>query len=451
MFGSRGSRSAALAACAALLLGMATACESEQPKEPATRPVRLYGTDGNMQNNFAREFSKPAGLLDGMKGTTPQTPLSDDFKSRLRSVDPKLDDFLYTGEMYDAIVITALAAQLAGSTEPGEIAKQIVGVTNTGARCSSVAVCLQQARSGLDIEYRGVSITRGGLTDVGEPSTATYATLHFDGNGLLNPSKTEFVGAGDESAASTAVPPKPRTAVNTASSRTAGGPLKLGGLLSRTGALSLGYPAMAAASTLAIREVNAAGGVLGRPVVWIAGDDGTDPATAKAVVARHIAQGVQVVIAGGASGIARAVLPDVLAAGLVLFSPSNTDAGLSTIEDQGRYFRTAPSDLLQGRALADVILRDGPSRIAIVARRDPYGEGLQGHVRSELERAGISGDRIRLLTYEVPTSGPGTRIDFTAGAREIQKAGVDAVLVIGYGESAQAIEALVDAGVRLGH
>jgi ABC-type branched-subunit amino acid transport system substrate-binding protein len=449
MLVTRGPRRAVLATCALLLLAT-SACGTDQAEEADARQVRLYGTDGNMQNSFVAEFKERAHLLDGMRGTTPLTPLSDDFKNRLRTVNPKLTDYLYAAESYDAVMISALAAQLAGSTDPAEIAKQVTGVTNEGQRCEEIAACLSLARSGQDVEYRGVSLTRAGFTDIGEPATASYATLHFD-DGKLNDGKTEFVGAGDESTASTKAPPKGKKQQGGRTDRGDGSPLVLGGLLPRTGDLALAYPPLAAGITLAIREINAAGGVLGEPVVWIDGDDGTNPAVAKATVARHVAQGVHIVIGAGASGISRAVLPDVVDAGLILFSPSNTDAGLATVEDRGRYFRTAPSDSLQGRALADVMLRDGPEKIALVARKDSYGEGLQGNVRTELEEAGIDPGRIKLLTYDPPATPDAPPVDFSAGAREIKQFGADAVLVIGFAESAQVIMALADSGVPIRH
>ncbi|MFR9777262.1 ABC transporter substrate-binding protein [Micromonospora sp. MS34] len=449
MLVSRASRGAMSVACAALLLAT-SACGSDKTEEAATTQVRLYGTDGNMQNSYVDELKDRGDLVNGMKGTIPLTPLPETFKDRLRTVDPSLKDYLYSAETYDAVVISALAAQLAGTTDPGEIAKQIVGVTTNGQRCEDPATCLQLARSGQDIEYRGVSLNRAGFTDAGEPSTASYATLHFDDE-KIDDGKTEFVGAGDESAASTKTPPRGKKQRGTKPGKDAGAPLVLGGLLPKTGDLALAYPPMAAGAALAVKEINADGGVLGEPMVWIDGDDGTNPEVAKATVASHVSQGVHVIIGAAASGISRAVLPDVVAAGRVLFSPSNTDAGLSKIDDHGLYFRTAPPDSLQGRALADVILRDGPHKIAIVARKDSYGEGLQENVRAELERAGMGADRVKLLTYEPPADAKAPPVDFSDGARQIKEFGADAVLVIGFGESAHVITALADAGVQIRH
>jgi ABC-type branched-subunit amino acid transport system substrate-binding protein len=257
------------------------------------------------------------------------------------------------------------------------------------------------------------------------------------------------VGAGDESTTTSKRSPAGRPADGRDAAQT-GAPLKIGGLLPQTGDLALANPPLAAGAALAIRDVNAAGGVLGKPVEWVDGDDGTNPAKAKETVASHVAAGVHVIIGAGASGISRAVLPDVVKAGLILFSPCNTDAGLSEIDDKGLYFRTAPSDLLQGKALADVIMRDGPQHIAIVARKDSYGEGLQGNVRAELEKAGVSAANVKLLTYDPPED-PAAALDFSAGAKQIKDFKADAVLVIGFGESANVIKALSGAGVRIHH
>ncbi|WP_018217944.1 ABC transporter substrate-binding protein [Salinispora vitiensis] len=438
----RATRAATLAACATLLLA-SSACGTDETEEATATSVRLYGTDSTMLNSFPTELGDRANLVNGMKGTTPLTPLPEAFKDRLLAIDPGLTSFVYAAEAYDAVLISALAAQLAGTTDPAVFAAQIVGVTNGGQRCETAVDCLALAKNGQDIEYRGISVNRGGFTAAGEPSTASYATLHFDGT-MINDAKTEFVGAGFESSASNTPPPE-----TGAADEDGKGPLVLGGLLPQTGALVLSHPPLAAGAALAIQEINAAGGVLGSPVTWIDGDDGTDPAVAKATVASHAAAGVHVIIGAGASGISRAVLPDVMQAGMVLFSPSNTEASLTELDDQERYFRTAPSDSLQGRALADVILRDGPQQVTIVARRDAYGEGLQEIVRSELERAGIDPGRLKLNTYQPPEGAEAATVDFTSVVSEIKETGSDAVVIIGFNESAGLIRALADAGVPL--
>jgi ABC-type branched-subunit amino acid transport system substrate-binding protein len=444
------SRGVTVVACTAAILLSAAACKSgdTESESPASGQVRLYGSDGNMLNSFGERFTDKRGILAGMKGTASRTPLPDDFVRRLREVDPKLNDYSYVAETYDAVVISALAAELAGTTVPKTLAKYVNGVTTGGEECDSVKQCMTLAKDGVDLAYRGVSLRRGGFTDAGEPSTASYATLQFDTTDKLDDGKTEYVGAGDESTTTKAPAPAPRPAEGLRPSRT-GAPLKIGELLSKTGSLAGVYPPMHAAAQLAVNEVNAAGGVLGKPVQYFDGDDGTDPSVAAKTVQDHIGQGVHVIIGAAASGVSRAVLPAVVKAGLILFSPSNTAADLTEADDKGLYFRTAPSDLLQGKALADVMMRDSVQKVAIVARADVYGEGLQRNVNDDLQRAGMLESQIKLLTYK-PAEGDALP-DVSDAVQQVKSFNPDSVLVIGFDESSAVIKELSAAGVRIRH
>lgn len=438
------SRGVYLAACVALAL-TGTACNSSDNKDDPgeNRTARLYGADGNMSNSFGDEFKEKPGLLAGMKGTAPLTQLAEGFKTRLKAVDSDLEDFSYSAETYDAVMISAIASELAGTTDPRQIAKYVNGVTAAGEPCDTAADCLDMARDGKDLRYHGVSLRRGGFTDAGEPAAASYATLHFSRTDKLDDGKTEFVGAGDESTTTKEPPPAPRKAGGKS-----GAPLVIGGLLPQTGSLSHLLPPMQAGAYLAINEINAAGGILGKDVKWINGDDGTDPKVARKTIDTHVEAGVHVIIGAGASGVSRAVLPDVVRAGLLMFSPSNTAADLSTADDQGLYFRTAPPDTLQGKALADVILRDGVQKVAIVARDDSYGTGLQDSVKTELDGGGLTGDEVKTFLYP---SDEKAKPDFAALAKEIKSFQADGVLIIGFAESADLIKALDAAGISLRH
>ncbi len=439
------------AACVSLVLLSTAACRSgDAGSDSATDgQVRLYGTDGNMSNSFAASFKGQPGALAGMKGTAPLTPLSDDFLRRIHEIDPALDDYMYAAETYDAVVISSLAAELAGTTTPVEVAKYINGVTTGGQNCDNVKQCLELAKAGTDLAYRGVSLRRGGFTDAGEPSTATFAMLHYDETGKVDSGKTEYVGAGDASMTTKAQTPDPRAA-NARRPNEVKAPLKIGGLLPKTGDLALHYPPMIASAQLALKEINGAGGVLGAPVVWADGDDGTDPKVAAATVQRHLDAGVEVIIGAGGSGVTREVLPTVVKAGRILFSSSNTAADLSDADDNGLYFRTAPSDLLQGQALADAMMRDSTQRLAIIARADEYGEGLQHNVGDDLRRAGIPAEQIKLLKYQ-PQETDAPNPDMSPLAKAVTSFKPDAVLIIGFAESADVIKALIAAGVQVRH
>ncbi|GHJ50652.1 hypothetical protein Cs7R123_79940 [Catellatospora sp. TT07R-123] len=439
-------RAVAAAACVSLLTLAACSNKADDPRAAEYPGAYLYGTDGNMSNSIADFLKEKPGALNGMKGTLPMTPLDGAFVAKLRAITPGLKDFTYAGETYDAVVVAALAAQQAGSTDPADIAKYINGVTTDGLACKTPAQCLSMARKGDDIAYRGITV-RYGFTDAGEPATTMYATMHFDASNQVDSGKTEFLGTGNESDVSSTKAPKP---VKDGKSST---PLTIGGLLPQHGGLAPALPPMAAAAKLAITEINAAGGVLGKPVKWIDGDDGTDPKVARATINSHKAAGVSVLIGPAGSGVAVATLPDAVRNGLIMFSPSNTSSTLSTADDKGLYFRTAPSDILQARALADVMVRDGGRRYAIIARNDDYGTKLANDTKKELINAGVSESEIRSFTYQLTDDGNvKDENELVRIAQEIKSAQLDGVLIVGfYEDSAQAIAKLVDASVLIRH
>jgi ABC-type branched-subunit amino acid transport system substrate-binding protein len=438
-----GSRRGHLRLVAAALVGIAlfggTACatpeEEPDPLRPPSDHIHLYGTDGNMMNSIGENVGEEfPDALAGMKGTAPLTKISESFKRRLLAQDAGLKDFLYAGESYDAVVISALAAQIAGTTNPRAIAGQINGVTTGGEICQTPAACLAQIAQGRDIAYRGISLTLGGFTDAGEPSAGTYGILRFGEQNTLDDAKTEYVPTGDQSKQSTKKPP--------ASAGGGDGPLRIGTLLPRTGALASAGPPMVAGVLVAIKEINDAGGILGAPVAITQGDDGTDGKVAQATVNRLIGNGVHVIIGAGASSVTKAVLPSVVAAGRVLFSPCNTAAELTTADDQGLYFRTAPPDGLQATALTDIIMRDGVRRIYIVARDDAYGRGLMDSVHADLVDAGLNRDDIKAVSYS--SDAP----DLADLGSDVKAFAPDGLLIIGFDETADALSSVMKAGLK---
>lgn len=436
------SRLIALATCLSAVIATAACAEKQDPQsEQAYEGAFLYGSDGNIQNGFGAVFKENPGLLQGMKGTAPSVRIGQDFLARLYGVTPGLDDLIFAPETYDAVIITAIAAELAGSTDPKAIAAQINGVTIGADVCNTAQECLAHARAGRDPAYRGVTV-RHGFTGVGEPSTASYGVFHFGPNNQLDTGKTEYLNTGNSKDATTEQPKAARGA-------DAEGPLILGGLLPKTGGLSFAYDSMITAVKLALKDVNDAGGVLGEDVVWRDGNDYTDPVKALTTLAKHKADGVQVIIGASGSGISVKVLPEVIKAGMVMFSSSNTAEALTTIDDQGMYFRTAPSDILQARALADVMMRDGLRKIVIVARKDAYGDGLMNGVKKELAAAGVSPSSIRTFQYEVGEDGMASKAgeigDIVGQVTAFQP---DGVLVIGFEESAEVIKGLAQAGMK---
>ncbi len=102
--------------------------------------------------------------------------------------------FDYGAETYDAIVIVALAAQAAESTDPTLIAAEINGVTRGGTKCTTYAECKALIEGGTDIDYDGI----GGpydFVDAGEPAAASFRISTYDGGTIPNTDLDRYVFA----------------------------------------------------------------------------------------------------------------------------------------------------------------------------------------------------------------------------------------------------------------
>jgi ABC-type branched-subunit amino acid transport system substrate-binding protein len=398
------------------------------------KQVKVYGTDGNMGNALGKDFQAP-GSLAGMKGTAPLTNLSGDFKDRLKQLNPNLQDYNYAGESYDAVVLTALAAQMAGSNQATVFASYINGITVGGEKCSDFASCLKIIKAGGNPDYDGITGPLS-FTDAGEPAQASFGLLQFGSDNKLDDAKTTYVIAGDVANATKNEGPAAAAAVAT------GAPLVIGTLLPETGNLAFLGPPEVAGVQLALNDVNAAGGVLGAPVTLVTGDSGdTSTDTATQTVDRLLQSGANAIIGAASSGVSQSVINKIVGAGVLQFSPANTSDIFTTYDDKGLYFRTAPPDTLQARALADMIGADGNNTVGILALNDPYGTGLAENTANNLKSDGLADDAIKTIIYDPQAANFDSEIQQMAGFNP------DAIVVVGFEESSRIIQGLNAQGV----
>ena len=373
--------------------------------------------------------------LAGMRGTTPLVDLEQDFEDRLLEVDPELVDFNYAGETYDAVVIIALAAQLA-QTDGIEYARQINGVTRGGEKCDSFQACNDLIAAGTtDIDYDGIS-GPGEFSGNGEPTEASYGVLEFGDDNRIDDELTEFRTA-------TAPPEADVPEVPVEGARAGDGVLKIGTLLPQTGSLAFLGPPEEAGAQLAVNDINEAGGVLGQPVQISLGDSGdTTTDIANQTADRLLAENVDAIVGAASSGVTLTVIDKITNAGVVQFSPANTSKELSTYDDNGLYFRTAPSDILQGQVLGEVIVEDGYATVGILALDDPYGTGLAEDLTAALEESGA--EVVETVVYD-PAA---TTFDSEVG--DIVSADPEAIVVIGFEESSRILTTMIEQGVGPG-
>ena len=151
---------------------------------------KIFLVDGNVGNALGEQL--PAGSMEGIQGTLPAAEITGDFQDRLLAVDPELIDFSYGPETYDAVIIVALAAQIAGTDDPAAIAAQINGVTRDGEKCTTYADCVALIEAGTDIDYDGPSGPQT-FGPEGEPTEASFKILTYDADNKVEAgTPTEF-------------------------------------------------------------------------------------------------------------------------------------------------------------------------------------------------------------------------------------------------------------------
>ena len=216
--------------------------------------------------------------------------------------------------------------------------------------------------------------------------------------------------------------------------------LKVGTLLPATGDLAFLGPPEFAGVDLAVSEIDAAGGVLGQPVVNEYGDSGdTKTDLASQTVDSHLSKGVQVIIGAASSGVTFTVIDKITSNGVLQISPANTAPSLTDYPDNGLYFRTAPSDVLQGAVIATVASDLGLTSGATIAREDPYGVGLQDAFVKDFEAAG--GTITSALTYDPAAP------DFAAEVAEIAATDPEFVQVVGFEETTKLLQEMIKQGI----
>ena len=216
--------------------------------------------------------------------------------------------------------------------------------------------------------------------------------------------------------------------------------LKLGTLLPQTGDLAFLGPPEFAGVKLAVDEINAAGGVNGAPVEEILGDSGdTTTDIASQTVDSQLSQGVSAIIGAASSGVSLTVIDKITSNGVLQMSPANTSPALTTYPDNGLYWRVAPSDALQGAVIADNAINKGLTKMAVIARQDAYGEGLEDAFAKNFTDAG--GTVTSKLLYDPAAS------SFEAEVSEIKAGSPEGVVVIGFDETTKLMQELIKQGV----
>jgi branched-chain amino acid transport system substrate-binding protein len=204
--------------------------------------------------------------------------------------------------------------------------------------------------------------------------------------------------------------------------------VKIGVLLGYTGPIESLTPHMAASAELAIKEVSDSGLLLAGMKVEPVRADSTciDAAAATAAGERLVtSERVAAIVGADCSGVTTAVVQNVaVPRGMVMVSPSATSPALTTIEDNGLFFRTAPSDARQGEVIAEILREQGYQTAALTYTNNDYGRGLANSIQTNFEKLG---GKITLSSSHDDGKG-----DYTAEVAALAAAGGEILVVAGY-------------------
>lgn len=222
--------------------------------------------------------------------------------------------------------------------------------------------------------------------------------------------------------------------------------VKIGIILGFTGPIESLTPHMADGAELAMKEVTDSGMLLDGMSVTPVRADSTcvDAAAATSAAERLItSDGVSAIMGADCSGVTGAILTNVAVPnGVVMVSPSATSPGLSHAnnEDNGLFFRTAPSDARQGVVMTEVLMEEGIKEVALTYTNNDYGKGLADAFQSAFEAAGG--------TVTISASHEDGKADYSAEVGALASAGGERLVVAGYVDQGGSgvVRAAIDSG-----
>lgn len=202
--------------------------------------------------------------------------------------------------------------------------------------------------------------------------------------------------------------------------------IKIGVAGPHTGDLApYGIPTKEAVEMLAA-DINAAGGLLGKPLQLVALDDQCKPEIATNVATKLVSEGVSIVIGHVCSGATKAALGIYKEANVIAISPSATNPPLTQGGDYPNFFRTIAPDDDQGKLAANFATdKLGAKKIAIVHDKGDYGKGFADFAQQFIE----AGGKAKVVMYEGITPGA---MDYSAVVQKIRREEADVVIFGGY-------------------
>jgi len=201
------------------------------------------------------------------------------------------------------------------------------------------------------------------------------------------------------------------------------GPIKLAGLVSLTGSGSPFGPNSRLAHQAVVDQVNAAGGLLGRKLEYLAEDDQTN-AEAGVRAARKLidVDKVAAIMSVWASAVGSAVVPLCWENKVMLLGISAADS-IALLPHQGYFVRTQPHTELQGKEFGRFALTLGAKNLYLMMPQTPFTETVFKAIRETVEPKGV---KVNSVIFD------GKKTSFRSEVDEMMRANPDLLMMGGY-------------------
>jgi branched-chain amino acid transport system substrate-binding protein len=201
------------------------------------------------------------------------------------------------------------------------------------------------------------------------------------------------------------------------------GPIKIAGLVSLTGSGSPFGPNSRMAHQAVVDQVNAAGGILGRKIEYLAEDDQTNAEAGQRAARKLIdVDKTQAIMSVWASAVGTAVLPQCWENKVMMLAISAADS-LALLPHQGYFVRTQPHTELQGKEFGRVINAMGAKSAYLIMPQTPFTETVFKAVRETVEPKGV---KVQTVIID------GKKTSFKSEIDEMVRANPDLFMMGGY-------------------
>jgi branched-chain amino acid transport system substrate-binding protein len=188
---------------------------------------------------------------------------------------------------------------------------------------------------------------------------------------------------------------------------------------------------------LAVEDINGNGGILGKKIELVIGDDVCKPEIGVNMAMKLVSDGAQMVVGHVCSGATLAANKIYKDAKLLVVSPASTNDGLTFSGDNPNFFRTISYDGAQANLMTDIAINKlKVKKVALIHDKGDYGRGQMELAKASFEQKG----GVEIVLFEGVTTGA---VDYSAIVQKIKRSKADLTMWGGYHSDASKIVQLL--------